>query len=87
MKLNNPVLIQLLEKAINQRAIVEMNDICARLTFICSGDLSLVIFIGYAFDEPVPVIWCGETISDETRMTPESLNTLMDSYVFGRGFS
>ncbi|EDJ9243976.1 hypothetical protein GFJ62_09365 [Salmonella enterica subsp. diarizonae] len=54
MKLNNPVLIEILEAAINQRAIVQMNDAFATVTFYHQphlNDLAIVYYIGYICSE------------------------------------
>ncbi|EFT4506848.1 hypothetical protein H2549_000352 [Salmonella enterica subsp. enterica serovar Stanley] len=83
MKLNNPVLIELIETAVNQRAIVQMNDMSARVTFLYSP---VVFYIGYGFDEPVPLIWL-DSISSETRITPDEFKTLLSRYSYYRGFS
>ncbi|EAW1321895.1 hypothetical protein AHX51_26190 [Salmonella enterica subsp. diarizonae] len=64
MKLNNPALIEILESAINQRAIVQMNDAFATVTFYHQphlNDLAIVYYIGYIgeFDSPFH-IWRSE---------------------------
>ncbi|HAT1680681.1 TPA: hypothetical protein I8Y21_001298 [Klebsiella oxytoca] len=86
MNLGNPVLRELIEMAVDKRAVVQLNDICARVTFLCYPDEFLVVYIGYAFDEPVPAIWRGEIPTDETRMTPDEFKTLMGKYSYCRGF-
>lgn len=54
MKLNNPVLIEILEAAINQRAVIQMNDAFATVTFYHQphlNDLAIVYYIGYIGSE------------------------------------
>lgn len=64
MKLNNPALIEILEAAINQRAIIQINDIFLTVTFYHQphlNDLAIVYYIGYSFDDPDSFhIWRSE---------------------------
>ncbi|EAA8759253.1 hypothetical protein AH782_09660 [Salmonella enterica subsp. enterica] len=90
MKLNNPDLIEILEAAINQRAIVQMNDAFATVTFYYQphlNDLSVVYYIGYIggeiFDNPFH-IWRSEMRRDNLISIDEFKQVIADySYYVG----
>ncbi|HFE7490805.1 TPA: hypothetical protein ACGAC9_004737, partial [Salmonella enterica subsp. enterica serovar Newport] len=85
MKLNNPILIELFEMAVNARAIVSLNDICAKVIFLVPDSTPVTIYIGYAFEEPVPPVWMND-ITSQTRMTLEEFKLLVSRYSYYRGF-
>ncbi|EKY5349963.1 hypothetical protein QFV92_000441 [Salmonella enterica] len=85
MKLNNPILIELFEMAVNARAIVSLNDICAKVIFLVPDSTPVTIYIGYAFEEPVPPVWMND-ITSQTRVTLEEFKLLVSRYSYYRGF-
>lgn len=85
MKLNNPILIELFEMAVNARAIVSLNDICAKVVFYVPDSTPVTIFIGYAFEEPVPPVWMND-ITAQTRMTLDEFKSLVSRYSYYCGF-
>lgn len=90
MKLNNPVLIEILEAAINQRAVVQMNDAFATVTFYHQphlNDLAIVYYIGYigsAFDNPFH-IWRSEMHRDNLISVDEFKRVIADYSYYGGG--
>ncbi|ECO1010165.1 hypothetical protein AA464_08540 [Salmonella enterica subsp. enterica serovar Newport] len=88
MKLNNPVLIEILEAAINQRAVVHMNDIYATVTFYHQphlNDLAIVYYISYGFDESVPLVWRSEILRDNLISIDEFKRVIADYSYYGGG--
>lgn len=86
MKLNNPALIEILEAAINQRAIVQMNDSFATVTFYHQphlNDLAIVYYIGYVgseFDNPFH-IWRSE-IHRDNLITIDEFKDIIANYSY-----
>lgn len=52
MKLSNPILIELFEMAVNARAIVSLNDICAKVIFLVpdSSESQLIVLSRFTDD-------------------------------------
>ncbi|EGJ5259130.1 hypothetical protein IM977_002026 [Salmonella enterica subsp. enterica serovar Typhimurium] len=85
MKLNNPILIELFEMAVNARATVSLNDISAKFIFLVPDSRPVIIHFGYAFEEPVPPVWMDD-ISSQTRITLDEFKVLVSRYSYHRGF-